>query len=79
MKNLTLLGAVLIVLGVAALALLGSIGAGLASALADERQRDAAVITFLVTLSGLSVAGIGAAFWAVLAGGLALLLRVRST
>lgn len=68
-----------LVLGVAALALLGSIGAGLAGALADERQRDAAVITFLITLSGLSVAGIGAAFWAVLAGGLALLLRVRST
>lgn len=66
-----------LVLAVAALALLGTIGNGLASALADEPQRDAAVITFLVTLSGLTVAGIGAPFWAVLAGGLALLLRRR--
>ena len=61
----------------AALALLGTIGNGLAGALADERQRDAAVLTFLVTLSGLTVAGIGAAFWAVLVGGLALGLRRR--
>ncbi len=66
-----------LVLAVAALALLGTIGNGLASALADEPQRDAAVITLLVTLSGLTVAGIGAPFWAVLAGGLALLLRRR--
>lgn len=66
-----------LVLAVAALALLGTIGNGLAGALADERQRDAAVLTFLVTLSGLTVAGIGAAFWAVLVGGLALGLRRR--
>jgi benzoate membrane transport protein len=66
-----------LVLAVAALALLGTIGNGLAAALADEGQRDAAVITFLVTLSGLTVAGIGAAFWAVLAGALALWLRRR--
>jgi benzoate membrane transport protein len=64
-----------LVLAVAALALLGTIGNGLAQALHDEKQRDAAVLTFLVGLSGVSVAGIGAAFWAVLAGALALALR----
>ena len=66
-----------LVLAVAALALLGTIGNGLAAALSDESQRDAAVITFLVTLSGLTVFGIGSAFWAVLAGALARLLRRR--
>lgn len=43
-------------------ALLGTIAAGLASALNDEHHRDTAVLTFLVTLSGLSLAGIGSAF-----------------
>ncbi len=66
-----------LVLAVAALALLGSIGNGLAAALADARERDAAALTFLVTLSGVTVAGIGAPFWAVLAGGLAFVLRPR--
>jgi len=66
-----------LVLAVAALALLGTIADGLAAALQDESQRDAAVLTFLVTLSGLTVAGIGAPFWAVLAGSLALAFRKR--
>jgi len=35
----------------------------------------AAALTFLVTLSGLSVAGIGSAFWGVLAGSLALAVQ----
>jgi benzoate membrane transport protein len=66
-----------LVLAVAALALLGSIGGGLAGAMAEPRERDAAVLTFLVTLSGLSIAGIGAPFWAVLVGSAALLLQPR--
>ncbi len=66
-----------LVLAVAALALLGSIGSGLAGAVAEARERDAAVLTFLVTLSGLTIAGIGAPFWAVLVGALALALRQR--
>ena len=60
---------------VAGLALLGSIAGGLAQALAEPRHRDAAVITFLVTLSGISVAGIGAAFWGVVAGSLTLAVQ----
>jgi len=60
-----------LVVAVAGLALLGSIGGGLAVAVQDERHREAALITFLVTLSGVSLAGIGSAFWGVVAGALA--------
>lgn len=66
-----------LVIGIAGLALLGTIGGGLASALQQERHRDAALLTYVVTLSGLSVAGIGSAFWGVLAGALALLASQR--
>ena len=66
-----------LVLAVAALALLGAIGGGLAAGLKEEGERDAAVLTFLVTLSGIQVAGIGAPFWAVLVGLLALGFRKR--
>ena len=38
----------------------------------DEGQRDAALITFLVTASGLTLWGVSAAFWGVGAGLLAL-------
>jgi benzoate membrane transport protein len=59
-----------LVVAVAGLALLGSIGGGLAVALKEELHREAALITFLVTLSGMSLAGIGSAFWGVVAGAL---------
>ncbi len=61
-----------LVMAIAGLALLGSIGGGLAVALKDETHREPALITFLVTLSGLSLAGIGSAFWGVVAGAVAL-------
>ena len=57
---------------IAGLALLGTIGGGLAAAVRDEPHREAALITFLVTLSGVTLAGIGSAFWGVVAGALAL-------
>lgn len=60
------------VVAIAGLALLGSIGGGLAVALGGEARREAALITFLVTLSGVSSAGAGSAFWGVVGGGLAL-------
>jgi len=66
-----------LVLAIAGLALLGSIGGGLHSALRDERHREAALITFLVTLSGVVIGGIGSAFWGVLAGALALFVNRR--
>ncbi len=64
-----------LVAAIAGLALLGSIGGGLAAALKDEPYREAALITFLVTLSGLTLWGIGSAFWGVVAGALALFVQ----
>lgn len=63
-----------LVLAIAGLALLGTIGNGLVTALSQEKQREPALITFLVTASGLTLLGIGSAFWGLIAGGLALLL-----
>jgi benzoate membrane transport protein len=58
---------------VAGLALLGTLGGALATAVGtdvtgDRRFIEAAVVTFLVTASGISLAGIGSAFWGLLAG-----------
>ncbi len=64
-----------LVLAVAGFALLGTIGSGLAAAMHDERQREAALVTFLVTFSGLTLWGVGAAFWGVVAGALALAVQ----
>lgn len=64
-----------LVLAVAGFALLGTIGSGLATAMHDERQREPALITFLVTFSGLGLWGVGAAFWGVVAGMLALAVQ----
>ncbi len=66
-----------LVLAVAGLALLGTMAAGLAVAVKDEQHRDAAVLTFLVTLSGVTLAGVGSAFWGVVVGGLAQWLWTR--
>jgi benzoate membrane transport protein len=59
----------------AGVALLGTLGASLAGSMAEAEGREAAVVTFLVAASGVSVAGIGAAFWALAAG---LLVRAVS-
>jgi benzoate membrane transport protein len=53
---------------IAALALLPTIAANLAMATKDESRREAAMLTFLITLSGVTVAKIGAPFWGALAG-----------
>jgi benzoate membrane transport protein len=60
------------VLAIAGLALLPTIGRGLQSAVANETERDPAMITFLVTASGLTLWGIGPAFWGVVFGVMAL-------
>lgn len=64
-----------LVVSIAGLALLGTIGGGLAVAVKDESHREAAIITFLVTLSGVVIAGVGSAFWGVVAGALALVVQ----
>lgn len=63
-----------LVLAIAGLALFGTIAGGLTTAMKDEAQREPALITFLVTASGLSLGGVGSAFWGVVAGTLALLI-----
>ncbi len=64
-----------LVVAIAGLALLGTIGNGLAAALRDEPHREAALITFLVTLSGVVVMGVGSAFWGVVSGSIALFVQ----
>lgn len=64
-----------LVVAIAGLALLGTIGNALAVALKEETHRESALITFLVTLSGVTLFGIGAAFWGVVAGTIALLVQ----
>lgn len=67
-----------LVMAVAGLALFGTIGNSLTAALREDRDREAALITFLVTASGFSLGGIGSAFWGLIAGSIALLLRPRA-
>lgn len=57
-----------LVVSVAALALFGSIMSGLTNAMQDVRQREAALVTFMVTASGLTLFSIGSAFWGLVAG-----------
>ncbi|MCX4145656.1 benzoate/H(+) symporter BenE family transporter [Paraburkholderia madseniana] len=57
-----------LVVSVAALALFGSIMSGLANAMQDLKQREAALVTFMVTASGLTLLSIGSAFWGLVAG-----------
>lgn len=64
---------------VAGLALLGPLAASLKAALDSEPEREAAIVTFVVAASGLSFAGVGAAFWGLIAGGVILLLKKLST
>ena len=64
-----------LVVAIAGLALLGTIGSGLSTALKNEPHREAALITFLVTLSGVAIAGVGSAFWGVVAGSVALFVQ----
>jgi benzoate membrane transport protein len=63
-----------LILALAGIALLGTIGNGLANALGKEGEREPALITFLVTASGLSMLNIGSAFWGLIAGVLAMLI-----
>lgn len=54
---------------VAGLALLGALGNSLTAAMADAGQREAAVVTLVVTVSGVTFFGISGAFWGLAAGG----------
>ncbi len=64
-----------LIMGVAGMALLGTIANGLSTSLADPGKREAALITFLVTLSGVTLLGVGSAFWGLVAGVLTLFVE----
>ncbi len=57
-----------LIMGVAGIALFGTIGASLHSALQNEHQSEAALLTFLVTASGLTLWEIGSAFCGLVVG-----------
>lgn len=57
-----------LIMVIAGLALLGAIGQGLSAALSHEADRDVALLTFLVTFSGITFMGVGSAFWGAVTG-----------
>jgi benzoate membrane transport protein len=66
---------------IAGLALLGAISNSLTAALEDKAHLDASLITFMATASGISILGVGSAFWGIVLGSavyaLQSLLRMR--
>lgn len=63
-----------LVLSIAALALFGSIMNGLTVAMNEAKEREAALITFMVTASGFTLFSVGSAFWGIVAGVLTLMI-----
>ncbi|TXH68221.1 MAG: benzoate/H(+) symporter BenE family transporter [Thiothrix sp.] len=57
-----------LILAIAGFALIGTIANSLQTALADSAEREAALIVFLVTASGISLLGLGSAFWGLVLG-----------
>lgn len=58
-----------LVMAIAGLALLGTIGQSLTVAIQDSAEREAALLTFMITASGMTLGGIGSAFWGLVIGG----------
>ena len=58
----------------AGLALLATLAGSLQRALAEPAQRDSAIVAFLITASGISLLGVGSAFWGLIGGVLTHLL-----
>ena len=63
----------ILITAVAGLALLGALITAISTALEEPAHRVVAIVTFLVAVSGFSIAGIGSAFWALFVGGLVML------
>ena len=64
-----------LVIAIAGLALLGTIGNSLNDALGTESERIPAIVTLVTTASGVAMWGIGSAFWGLILGALALLFQ----
>jgi len=66
----------ILIQAVAGLALLPSLASALATSLASEDNRLPAIVTLVTTASGVTVLGVGGAFWGLIAGiALQLILR----
>ncbi len=57
-----------LIVAIAGLALLGTIASSLQAALHQEHSREATLLTFVITVSGVSILGIGSAFWGLVIG-----------
>lgn len=57
-----------LIAALAGLALFPTVASALAASMADAGERDAALVTFIVSASGMSLFGLGAAFWGLLFG-----------
>ncbi|ART81007.1 benzoate/H(+) symporter BenE family transporter [Oceanisphaera avium] len=68
-----------LVMAIAGLALLGTIGHSLSVALAAEEEREAALLTFMITASGVALFDIGSAFWGLLIGGIIYALNMKNS
>lgn len=66
-----------LIAALAGLALIGAITTGVVGIAQDDKHRDASVITFLGTASGMSFLGLGSAFWGLVFGGVAYLILHR--
>lgn len=74
---LVLLSPPVLIEAVAGLALIGALASAITTAVAEPEGREAAVVTFVVTASGLTLLGVGAAFWGLVAGGAMTFLHRR--
>jgi benzoate membrane transport protein len=70
---LVLASPAILITAVAGLAVLGALIAALTAALESPEHRITAIATFLATASGITVLGIGSAFWGLVVGGIFLL------
>ncbi|TJZ57061.1 benzoate/H(+) symporter BenE family transporter [Streptomyces piniterrae] len=66
-----------LVAAIAGVALFGALAGGLSGAVKEEKDREAALITFLATASGVTLFGIGSAFWGLVFGVVAHLVLTR--
>lgn len=63
-----------LILAIAGIALIGTIGTSLKGALDKDTEREPALITLLISASGVSLFGVGSAFWGIIAGTLAMVI-----
>jgi benzoate membrane transport protein len=63
----------ILITAIAGLALFGALASAVTTALEEPEHRLVAIITFLVVVSGVTIAGIGSALWGLVVGGIAML------